>query len=322
MKKNKTTISFSAIFSIALISSLGVSLSTVWACDEMKESTNERESTLGLAVPAYSTLQKQLSDPSSAEVSSKSPEEPAETEVKHRPSVCMTYERVVSLGSFCQTRHQIHRHLTELSRAIYVPALPFDKDLVHDMWGGSQLFDWTIICDYPTFIQCIENKLERLFERKELSIVHSNVRNTKYRVVFDHLFARELGRGGSIDPRYETLIPKFNYLKKKFFDLSQYTTLYVLTIGRAGFDCGLNSQNYSSVLKNLQESLREFRGNSSFSLLVCDLGNTFNCEKKDAELLPRIFYSKVAPHPKNDWAGDRESWKRVLSQYQFSPKDG
>ena len=133
------------------------------------------------------------------------------------------FERFVGLGSCCVTRTQINRHLTTRFGT---------QDL--SIFGGGQLFDWLIIYDYRKLAEAIENNLSDLFDRSDLIVEGKEypvVKNHKYLMTRNHLFTRNPDQtlpANVLELEYDSRKQKINYLSKKFRDLRNFRTLYII----------------------------------------------------------------------------------------------
>lgn len=96
-------------------------------------------------------------------------------------------------------------------------------------------------------------------------------------------------------------------MKNKFLELKSFRTLYIVFKA-----CNVEPLK----ILNIKESLMKMRGNDNFSLLVVSLDR-----RELLSPIDNIFFDKVIPHPTGDWNGNRESWKKVLDKFLFTPKE-
>jgi hypothetical protein len=219
------------------------------------------------------------------------------------------YERFISLGNCCVTRNQINNHLSQR----------FALD--ERAFGGGQLFDWLVIHDYNKLAEAIENKLIDLFDRNDLLLgpswagdAYPCVKNVRYLMTWNHLFTRQ---GNSISPHiidleYDIKKNQIDYLSKKFNELKNYRTLYIVAYPFIGNGILNTLEPDLKTLIRLRNALKKYRQNSNFTLLFCPLNKKFENSKN-------IVVQEITNPPDlPEYTGDFNCWDMLLSQFPFT----
>jgi hypothetical protein len=214
----------------------------------------------------------------------------------------LPYERFIGIGNTCMTRFQINSHLSQR----------FNK-AAHE-FGGGQLFDWLVIHDYNKFAEALENGLVDILECNDLILEQAAwntkrtvVRNVKYNMTWSHLFTREKDESivkDIFDIEYDIKKAKIDYLTKKFKNLKNYRTLYIISYSF------FISPKITKVIEptkqtliRVRNALRKLRGNNNFTLLFCPL-------EKKIEDFENICVRQ--------YKSDTESWNFILSKFPFT----
>ena len=220
------------------------------------------------------------------------------------------YERFVSLGACCVTRHQINLHLEK--------RFGFNENV----FGGGQLFDWMVVQNYSKLARLLEDHLNGLFEIEDLVIEKSQrdanynyVRNIKHEMIWNHLFGRKkngLVALNVIEKEFHDKKQKIDYLVSKFINLKIYRTLYVIAYPFTGKEMEEREEPDLTILTSIRDSLEILRGNDNFSILFCTIDKKF-------EEFENIYVREVRiPANKNTCGGDNASWNLVLSEFPFT----
>lgn len=170
--------------------------------------------------------------------------------------------KLVSLGNWCNSRANINYYLH--------PELDCMKTSNHD----SGLFDWVFICDYNNICDLFNNNFYDLFNISNL-IVLKNMKNsiydTKYKIIYNHLYKEnELLSENILLTKYNTYNEKMQYLKNKFIKLSNYKTIYIITLSKHNWIDSNIAPIIPTIdtLINLRNSLINIRNNNNFILLI------------------------------------------------------
>ena len=219
------------------------------------------------------------------------------------------YERFISLGNSCLTRHQIDYHLE------------MRFGLTKDFFGGGQLFDWVLVEDYHLLAEAFEKNLKRFFEKSDLAYdfdpVYPKVYNTKNKIYWSHLFSRKSFEAlvdNAIETEFELRNQKITYLSEKFKALKNYRCLYIISEYQPKFF--LSPLEMKKMLIHVRNGLEYMRGNRNFSLLFCCLNPFYKQEIKDFENI----YIRILNRNPEEPVGyqDSASWDPILYEFPFT----
>ena len=224
-------------------------------------------------------------------------------------------ERVITLGAGCSTKGAVN--------AYFCP----DISISQTKKGHADLFDWTLIRDYPLLCSALTNKLSDFFEWKDFD--WNLFLNKKYNVRWAHLFHNsfnseyyqfEVGldkywpnkddlklKITRIKKYFPEIRSKIEHLKKKFLNANSQRTLYIVFESHKGYGI-LNKVE----LLNLSIALEQFRENDNFVLLY--LSN----EKRFDSVLEKNIISIEGYIGKSWDSFNREQWHEILSHFRFS----
>lgn len=235
----------------------------------------------------------------------------------------MNFERFVSLGNYALTKCQINRYvaykflgLSENSTLLandYVKKLPeADFNAIN---GGDHFFDWVMIEDYDKLIDLLNGGLnyqltpENLEVRKNAQGDIINIACQQTGIIWHHLFSRE--SGCVIDSwldEVKVLAEEINHLKNKFLALTEYKTLYIVTLSP--------KQLLDGIAVRLSASLAKLRKNDNFALLVAVPDQTFELLDDTFSIYYRHF-DTTPDFPQYPWLGNAASWDNLFSTFEL-----
>jgi hypothetical protein len=232
-----------------------------------------------------------------------------------------TFDRWVSLGSFCLPKYQINRYIarhyfgleqnsTNLA-ANLIKSLPREK--VVSVNGGNTFFDWTVVRDYDAATKLIAAGMEYSLSEDDL-YEHigkdGNIESIGCRqagILWHHLFSRENGLRDWRD-QIPSLRPKVDRFINNFQNLSKHSTLYVIAASIRMFQTGATQKLYEALEKGRAT-------NTPFSVLLCVP------EPITVEGTENIFVRHFDDTPDISaygWLGNAESWDLVFSDFRLS----
>jgi hypothetical protein len=197
----------------------------------------------------------------------------------------MRYDRLISLGTYCETAAQIHRYTGVES---------------------AYLFDW-IETHWDGLIHCFETGFANFFELENLRPLSNNkgVMDLATKFLTVHHFGVKGDRTirpGTIERDYKRVKATLRFLIAKFNEMLDEEYVLLIRVGHTS----------EEKLWRLWRAMERAHPNGRFDLLILNRD-----ERQKPIDHPRIKFDIVsaAPPGPDFWLGDNQSWDRVLAHH-------
>jgi hypothetical protein len=208
------------------------------------------------------------------------------------------FDHIVSLGSFCQTAHQIRRHFK---------------------YEHAHIFDWWVT---PTvgLVELVENGFAELFIEQNMKIVDEPdgmaVMCSRYGLMHYHDFdeAKIAGTLNAFLVRAgcPTNIAKFSYLLKRLIGLSG-DVLFIRSGGGYVRNYNQNMEFNPDLLKRFIKAMERILPTANFKILLLqDTSPIF----EDT----RVFTDDLNNYGCDSWDGSDRGWSELFTRQQVNLK--